>query len=506
MTTGTRSGLRPRRLPVYSDTGVIVVERSTAHRYGLAEGGVVGVGCRGRIAGGKVLVSDGLVRSDEIAVSPDLYLKIEGCETVELYPFEFPPSFPILRKRINGEPVDEAGYRKLVADIVAGLYDQSQIAAFLLSHLYKPLSADELAYLTRAMVETGEVVKFPETVYDMHSIGGVPGNSKVAMLGVPIVAANGLLIPKTSSRAITSPAGTADTMEVLARVTFTPQELHEIALRVKGVIVWGGALGLAPADDLFIRVERRLSIDPRTQMVASILAKKIAMSVTRLVIDIPFGKGAKVTSEEEAVELGSLFLSQAQRLGIVMRIALTYGGEPIGYSVGPALEAREALQTHMKGRGAPSLVEKACSIAGIVLSLGGIGSHDEGYRKACETLRSGKAYQKFREIIEAQEGDPDIKPEDIELAPSRYTVTSPRDGIVSSINNAAINMAARLAGAPEDKGAGVLLHAKTGHRVRRGDPLATIYASTESRLRAALRAIEEMGAFVVEGLLVRILP
>jgi len=499
---------RVQRLGLRGGRGVAVLPRSVAERYGISAGSIVGLGCRGSIHGGVAVVSEGLVEEGSIAVSEELWERLQGCERVKLYPLELPPSFRELHRRLQGEPLGEAGYKRLVADVVAGLYDDSQIAAFLVSQVYRPLAGDELAALIRAMVETGEVIKFPVTAHDVHSIGGVPGNSKVALIVVPTVAAAGLLIPKTSSRAITSPAGTADTMEVLARVAFKPEEILEIALKTHGVIVWGGALGLAPADDIFVRVERRLGIDPQSQMVASILAKKLAMSVTRLVVDIPFGRGAKVETEEQATELGSLFLSQAQRLGISMRIALTYGDEPIGYAVGPALEAREALETLIgKGVGAaPGLVEKACSLAGLVLGLGGAAEAEKGYEQACSILRSGKSYAKFREIIEAQEGDPDIKPEDIRLAGEQYTVTSPRDGVVTSISNSAAALAARAAGAPDDKGAGILFHVKTGYRVRRGDPLYTVYASTRGRLREALSIMEGMRGVLVEGMLVKTLP
>ncbi len=499
------AGFKLQLLDLEADGDLAALNPATASEIGAVAGGRVAIGCRGSLYGARVILAPSIGK-DVVAVTKTLYDRLRDCSLVEVKPLEFPESFDALRRRLRGEPLSESDYKRLVGDIVAGFYDEAQIAGFLVSQVFNPLGSDELSYLIRAMVETGVVVKFPEVVYDEHSIGGVPGNSKVALLVVPIVASHGLLIPKTSSRAITSPAGTADTMEVLARVTFTPQEVHDIALRTRGVIVWGGALGLAPADDIFVRVERRLDIDPTTQMVASILAKKLAMSVTRLVVDIPFGSGAKVETEDAAVGLASLFLGQAKRLGLTMRVALTYGGEPIGVSIGPALEAREALETLMKGEGSPSYVEKACSLAGLVLEMAGVAPRGQGYGAACEALRSGAAYRKFREMIEAQEGDPDVKPEDIRLAREEFTLAAPRDGVVSSISNRAVSLAARAAGAPGDKGAGILLHAKTGHRVRKGDPLLTIYASSKARLHEALRIIEESNAVVVEGVVVKVLP
>jgi AMP phosphorylase len=483
----------------------IAINSREASRLGVIAGSRVSVVCRGKSVGALAVIDD-RVSDGVVELSRSLREKLEDCDRVDVHPLDLPPSFGAFKKRLEGGKLTAAEYKMFISDVVAGYYDDAQIAAFIVSQLYHKPSDDELEYLIRAMVETGEIVKFAEPVYDVHSIGGVPGNSKVALLVVPIVAAKGLLIPKTSSRAITSPAGTADTMEVLARVAFKPQELHDMALKVRGLIVWGGALNLAPADDIFVRVERRIDVDPPTQTVASILAKKLAMSVSRLVIDIPFGHGAKVEDESAAETLASLFLSQAGRLGIAMRIALTYGGEPIGFSVGPALEAREALETLIKGEGAPSLVEKACSLAGLLFELGGVTPRGRGYQLACEILRSGKAYAKFREIIEVQQGDPDVKPEDIKLAPKTFTLEATRDGIVSRINNRAITLAARAAGAPDDKGAGIKLHVKTGYRVRKGDPLLTVYASTDTRLHEAVHILEEYNAVIIESVIMKVLP
>ncbi|KSW11398.1 thymidine phosphorylase [Pyrodictium occultum] len=476
-----------------------------AENLGIPAGSRAVVVCGGRSLGVVALHST-RVEPGSLALTRQALERLGECRAAEIYPLEFPASFDAFERRLEGKRLDANDYKQLIGDIVAGLYDDAQIAAFLVSQMHYRITEDELVYLIRAMVDTGDVVAFGEPVYDEHSIGGVPGNSKVALLVVPIVASRGLLIPKTSSRAITSPAGTADTMEVLARVTFTPEEIHEMALKARGLIVWGGALNLAPADDIFIRVERRLGIDPPTQMVASILAKKLAMSVSRLVIDIPVGRGAKVENEKDATSMASLFLSQAGRLGINMRVAITYGNEPIGYGVGPALEAREALETLIKGDGPLSLVEKACSLAGLVLELGGVAPRGGGYSLACESLRSGAAYRKFREILDIQQGDPDIKPEDIRLGRKQITLRAPRDGVVSTIDNVAITLAARAAGAPDDKSAGIRLHVKTGYRVKKGDPLLTIYSSSDARLHEALRVVEEHEAVIIEGVVVKLFP
>ncbi len=486
---------------------VVMLSPGDASALGVLPGERVQLICAHCGCGAALLVSRD-VEPGTVVVSEGIYekIKITGCESVHVVPLGVPSSLGFLQRRLRGEKLGPKEIKAIIADIVQGYYDDAGIAAFLSAQTMRGMDEEELEYLIRAMVETGTVVEFGEPVFDEHSIGGVPGNSKVALLAVPTVASTGLLIPKTSSRAITSPAGTADTMEVLARVAFGPDEIRDIAKKVRGVLAWGGSLNLAPADDIFVRVERKLGLDPPVQLVASILAKKLAMSVSTLVLDIPMGKGAKVETEAEAERLASMFLQQAGRLGIKLRIALTYGGEPIGFTVGPALEAREALETLMKGGGSPSLVTKACSIAGLLLEMGGVSGPGKGFDKACEILRSGKSYQKFREMLEAQEGDPDIKPEDIELGKYTYTLESTSEGTVTHVDNHVITMAARAAGAPQDKRAGIRLHVKVGYRVSKGDPLLTIYANSKTKLKEALQVLATMSPVAVEGMLIKVLP
>ncbi|MET1160289.1 MAG: AMP phosphorylase [Thermoprotei archaeon] len=455
-----------------------------------------------------VAVSKTMVPPGKILVSKDIAfnLKLSNGEEVGVRPVSTIAGLVALQKRLRGERLTQEEMYNIIKDVVSGAFSEAEIAAFLVSQLFYEFSEDELYNLIRAMVDTGSRIDFEETVYDEHSIGGVPGNGKVALIAVPTIAAAGLLIPKTSSRAITSPAGTADIMEVLARVDFTADELKEIAKKVRATLAWGGSLNLAPADDIFINIERRLGIDPRHQMVASILAKKVAMGVDNLVIDIPVGRKAKVKSMEEADQLAGLFIRQAAKLGMRIKVAVTFGGQPIGVTAGPALEAKEALETMINRRGRKSLVDKAMFIAGLVLELSGKVPPGRGYDVARDIFESGRTYEKFKQIVEAQGGDPNVKPDDIELGSHTATIESPMEGAVTYIDNAVITMIARAAGAPFDKGAGVLLHAKVGYRVNKGDPLLTIYSSSSIRLEEALNIANRYPPLVVEGMLLKVLP
>ncbi len=432
-------------------------------------------------------------------------LGVSSGDTVTCRPAGPPGSLNYIRRLIKGGRLTPYELRSIIEDVVAHRLSEVEIAGFLLAQYYRGMSVEETVELVRAMVDVGERIVFDEPAYDVHSIGGVPGNSKVALLTVPIVASTGVLIPKTSSRAITSPSGTADTMEVFARVDLTPEELRRVAIKTRGTLAWGGRLGLAPADDIFIRVENPLGIDPRPQMVASILSKKLAMSVGFVLIDIPIGPKAKVENRDEARELARMFEEVSRRINIKLKCALTYGGQPIGYTVGPALEAREALKALM-GEGPMSLVEKAVSLAGMVLEAAGVVDPGLGYHRAKDILASGKALEKFLEIVEAQGGDPGVKPEDISVGEKTVDIFSPVDGYVVAVDNEAITLIARTAGAPADKGAGVRIYHKAGHRVRKGEKILTIYSSSSVRLAEAEALARRLNPIRIEGMLLGVYP
>ncbi len=311
------------------------------------------------------------------------------------------------------------------------------------------------------------------------------------MLVVPIVAAAGYTIPKTSSRAITSPAGTADRVETLCPVNLSIEEIKDVVEKTNGCLVWGGALELAPADDLFIQVEYPLGIDP--MLLPSILSKKKAMGATHVVIDIPTGMGAKIKTRTEAYTLASDFVDLGKRLGLNIQCALTFGDQPLGCSIGPALEASEALTTLMGG-GPPDLRDKAVSLAGMLFEMVGV---ENGRSKAEEMLDSGKAEAKMREIIAAQGGNPTVKPDNLPIGSKMAEVRSEQSGKVIWLSTEDIVRIAREAGTPKDKGAGLVLHAKLGETVHKGDVLFEVYADRSSNLSSALELAKQLSPIVL---------
>jgi AMP phosphorylase len=430
-------------------------------------------------------------------------LQVKEGDFVEVSSDVKPTSIKAIRKKMDGLTLTADEIEAIVGDLVTGRLSDIDIAAFLVSEQIRGLSLEETVHLTRAIAEEGEQMDFGENVFDKHSIGGVPGN-KVSLVIVPIVAAAGLLIPKTSSRAITSPSGTADTMEVLAEVEFSVDELQQIMKTAKASIVWGGSLNLAPADDLFIQIEHPLQIDPRPQMIASIMAKKLSTGIQYMVLDIPTGEGCKVTTMEEARKLSHDFITVGNELGIAVHCAMTYGSQPVGHAIGPALEAKEALEALMGG-GPTSLIEKSTGLAGILLEMGGLATRGAGRKLAKEILASGKALKKMREIIKAQNGKPDVTPQEIPIGTCTYDLLAPTDGYVATLHNRALVRIARAAGTPKILGAGLYLHAKIGSRVKEGDPVLTIYAETEGKLSDAIDVAKNLMPFTVEGMLLKTL-
>jgi thymidine phosphorylase len=299
---------------------------------------------------------------------------------------------------------------------------------------------------------------------------------------VPIVAAHGILIPKTSSRAITSPAGTADTMEVLARVDLTPEQLHDVVRRERGAMVWGGTANLAPVDDILISVERPLGVDYPAQMVASILSKKIAAGSTHLLLDIPVGPSAKVRHMREALALRKLFEYVSDRLGVYTQVVITDGRQPVGRGIGPVLEARDVMLVLQNDPEAPSdLRQKALRLAGRVIEFDPDVRGGQGFNIARDILDSGRALARMQDIIEAQGRQPKV------LEPGHLVleVHADRDGLVTAIDNYQMARIARLAGAPMDKGAGVDLLRKLGDSVQKGETLYRVHAQFPADYRFA---------------------
>jgi AMP phosphorylase len=418
-------------------------------------------------------------------------------DVVSLHIEDKPKSVNFIKKKLMGEELNYEEMKAIVEDIINNKLTDIEMTYFVAGTYVHEMSDDETVALIKAIINTGDRLKLKsKIVVDKHCVGGVAGN-RTTMIVVPIIAAAGLIIPKTSSRAITSAAGTADTVEVLCNVTMTKDEMEDVVNKVGGCIVWGGAVNLAPADDKIIKVEHPLSLDPIGQLLASILAKKKSVSATHVLIDIPIGKGSKTGSLKKALRLKKKFIDISKRIGMKVMVLITDGSEPIGNGIGPALEARDVLWTLQNSEnGCNNLKEKSIVMAGHIFDLVGKTKKGQGKKLARKILESGKAYTKFIEIIKAQ-GAKVISPEHIEVGRYTHIVKSKKIGTVKHIDNHAINRISRIAGAPHDKGSGLYIHAHKGHKVKKGDLLFTIYSDSRERLTYAIQELSNLNAFVI---------
>ncbi|MBI5347350.1 MAG: thymidine phosphorylase [Candidatus Aenigmarchaeota archaeon] len=394
-----------------------------------------------------------------------------------------------IKKKVLGKSLGYKEFKAISLDVMERDLNDLELASFITALTINGMSLNENVAMTKVMADMSDKLQFPGIVADKHSIGGVPGD-KTSLLVVPIAAAAGLTVPKTSSRAITDPAGTADRMEVLAPVDLGREEMKKVVKKTMGCLVWGGSVELAPVDDLFIQIERPLSLDPL--LIPSVISKKKVVGAMSVVIDIPEGLYAKVKTGYEFRKMSRMFMHTGKKLGIRVKCVKTSAEQPVGYALGPSLEAREALQSLINIETAPyDLIQKVTRIAGEMLKINRMG--DE--KTVVKIWKSGIAEKKMRQIIEAQGGDPMIMPEDIEIGKYSMPIRSVKSGIVKAMNNKILVYVAKAAGAPKDKAAGILLNKKLGSRVRKNDILFTIYAQKSHKFRLASRIAKKEKIF-----------
>jgi AMP phosphorylase len=424
-------------------------------------------------------------------------LHAKNGDLVHIEPADKPESVVYIRRKLDGYRLTAKELRTIVDDVVGNRLTDIELTSFVNAAYTRGMNMEEVAALTEAMAATGDRLTFKKyPVVDVHSIGGVPGN-RTTMLIVPILVAAGCIVPKTSSRAITSPSGTADTMEVLCPVSLSINKLKKIIDDVGGFIIWGGAVNLAPADDRIINVEHPLSIDPEGQMLASIMAKKASVGATHLLMEIPIGHGTKVGTRREAKHLSKHFAELGHRLGIKVKTLILESSQPIGNGIGPVLEARDVLWALKCHECAPKdLIKKSLVMSGLLLEFVGKAHAGKGYAMAQKILSTGAAYGAMTRIVEAQGGDM-LDPENLKPAGKTFVLRAPKTGIIRHLDNLSIAKIARMAGAPVDPDAGMYLHAHVGDRVKKGDPVITIYARSDHKLKYARASLAKLDGIVI---------
>ena len=443
---------------------------------------------RHSIAATMNVIHSDLLREGEASLSESAFDALHARENDEITITHLEPisSLRHVRAKIYGRKLSREDFQEVVADIALGRYSSVHLAAFIAACVGVHMDLDEITYLTEGMIAAGKHLQWPGSiVVDKHCVGGLPGNRTTPIV-VPIIASCGLTIPKTSSRAITSPAGTADVMETMTMVNLSLKQIKQVVETTGGCMAWGGAAHLSPADDILIHVERALSVDSDAQLVASVLSKKIAAGSTHVLIEIPVGPTAKVRSMDAAHDLERALSYVSAALGLKLKILITDGSQPVGRAIGPTLEALDVLAVLRGTSDAPrDLRTRALTIASEILALAGTPAADAA-RRTEEILASGQALRKFMEICEAQGGFHEPAP-----APFYQDVHAHATGAVTGIDNRNLALVAKLAGAPSDKGAGIIFRAPLGTHVRTGDPIFTVYAESRGALQYAIEFLAE---------------
>ncbi len=444
---------------------------------------------------------ENLVQTGEIGLSEEIsrILNKKDNSFIEVSPAGVSVAGQLIKKKLSGERLTEKEIQILVSNIVENDLTESEIAYFVSAEKLNGLSRNETIYLTKAMIENGNKLHFNKKIIaDKHCTGGIAGNRTTPIV-VAICASAGLTLPKTSSRAITSASGTADVIETISRVDFSAKEIEKIVKKVGACLVWGGSLGLAPSDDKIIHVERILNLDIEPQLLSSIMSKKISAGSNHILIDIPYGDGAKTRNLKTAKKLAYHFEDLAKYFKVKLRCVFTKANMPIGNGIGPILEMQDVISV-LRNNGPKDLREKSLYLAEELMSLCGI---KDSKKKAKQILESGQAYTKFKEIINTQnnreKNSNDFEKRIARLSPARFqeNIYAEKSGKIKEIDNKKINSVCRILGTPETISAGVFLHKKL-EKVKKGDKILTLYSESKSRLNDAKKFFKESKPIVVK--------
>jgi putative thymidine phosphorylase len=426
-----------------------------------------------------------IVGKDEIIVSSETKkrMNLHSGQKLDVSISSPLKSLTLIKKKLNDGPLSEKEINQIIEDIVNNSLSEADIALFITTMYKQGMNFKETIFLIKAILKSGSKLDIKNKfIVDKHCIGGIPGN-RTTPLVVSICAAAGLVFPKTSSRAITSAAGTADVIEAIAQIEFSMDEVKKILKKTNACMVWGGGVDLAPADDKIIQVEKMLEIDPQAQLLASIMAKKISVGSNYILLDIPYGKTAKAT-KEKAIDLKRKFNRLGKYFKKHIECVLTDGSQPIGNGIGPILELIDIIKIlDPKQIGPRDLEQKSLFLAGQIFEMTGKAKKNKGTEMAKRILCSGKAFEKFKQIIEAQNG----KIKNLEPAKFKRDILAKKSGTILRIDNKKINFLARAAGCPVDKASGLYLHYHVGGKVKRQDKILTIYANSRARLNQALK-------------------
>ena len=408
----------------------------------------------------------------------------------------------LIQKKKNGETLTKEEIDFMITDYVAGKIPDYQMSAMLMAIYFNGMENEELAAFTLAMRDSGDLVDLSPIEgikVDKHSTGGV--GDKTTLIVGPIVAACGVPVAKMSGRGLGFTGGTLDKLESISgfRIDLSAAEFFE-TVKKTGISVIGQTGNLAPADKLLYALrDVTATVDSIPLIAASVMSKKLAAGSDKIVLDVTTGSGAFMKNTRDAKKLAKHMVAIGNHAGKETVAILTGMEEPLGFAIGNNMEVKEAIEV-LKGDGPEDVKEVSVALAGMMLSLGLENvSHSQGKRMAKKVLSSGQAFEKFKEMVQAQGGD--IRyvehPEFFERDAFEGEVLAAEDGFLSGMDTEKIGVAAGLLGAGRetkdsviDMSAGIYLEKKIGDTVKKGEPIAICYAGTKETLNRGMAMFE----------------
>ncbi len=409
----------------------------------------------------------------------------------------------VIRKKRDGGELTREEIAFFVLSYTKDEIPDYQVAAWLMAVLLRGMTGAELAALTDAMLHSGQVLdlsRLPGRKVDKHSTGGV--GDKTSLVIAPVVAAGGLLVPMISGRGLGHTGGTLDKLESIPgfRVGLSLDEFMR-QLEQCGCALIGQTAEIAPADrKMYALRDVTSTVESPFLICASIMSKKLAEGIDALVLDVKTGDGAFMKQEKDAVFLAELMVDTGQRMGTKVTALITDMDQPLGNKVGNALEVEECVEI-MRGAGPVDLREICVEFCGWMFHLGGkSGTVSEGRKLAEQLLASGRALEKFREIVRLQGGDVRAIDDSAWLPQASHTsvLKSRTEGFVGSMRCEQVGVASMLLGGGREKkedsidpAVGVVLHKKVGDSVAKGEPLCTLHYNSEWHLEEARSMLEQ---------------
>ncbi len=413
----------------------------------------------------------------------------------------------VIRKKRDGVELSRAEIEALVDAYTRDQIPDYQVSAWLMAVVLRGMTRAETAALTEAMLHSGEVLDLSSLAarkVDKHSTGGV--GDKTSLVLAPVVAAAGLVVPMISGRGLGHTGGTLDKLEAIPgfNVNLSVARFREV-LEKCGCCMIGQTAEIAPADrKLYALRDVTGTVESPYLICASIMSKKLAEGIDALVLDVKTGSGAFMKSEKDAAFLAELMVETGERMGKKMVALITDMDQPLGNMIGNALEVMEVVEV-LRGGGPQDLRVLCNELAGWMLYLGGAeATVAEGRRRSADLISSGKALEKFRQMVEMQAGDPRAIDDVKRLPQAQHTreILSPRAGYLDALQCEQIGTACVVLGGGRerkedtvDPAVGIVLHKKVGDQVAAGEPMVTIHYNSDTRAANAVRLLEQ--SFVI---------